>query len=208
VFQWIWTTTFDGLIRQARKPKHTTPLKEAGLDTTMRVEGLRSMSRVNAVAYWTFLTFRGREPSQIEVDRCVQTSHGPQRGGTTALDLGGDSSQKPRHGCVGKTSLLSLLFAGVRTNKRDFLGQRAEEKVRRISDYVGPNDHGVVVCEWELDAAQGLFDDSPQRYLSGVFYRRKPSCLANYGPTLLRTRRAGIRRSAVASACCCMHSRS
>src|SRR5262249_12828552 len=32
VFQWIWTTNFDALIRQARAPKHTTPLKEAGLD--------------------------------------------------------------------------------------------------------------------------------------------------------------------------------
>jgi hypothetical protein len=73
----------------------------------------------------------------------------------------------------GKTSLLSLLFAGLRTNKRDFLGQRAEEKVRRLSDYVGRSDHGVVVCEWELDADLGLFDDSRPRYLSGVFYQRK-----------------------------------
>jgi hypothetical protein len=75
----------------------------------------------------------------------------------------------------GKTSLLSLLFAGLRTNKRDFLGQRAEEKVRRLADYVGRNDHGVVVCEWELDAEQGLFADSGPRYLSGVFYQRKDS---------------------------------
>jgi len=73
----------------------------------------------------------------------------------------------------GKTSLLSLLFAGLRTNKRDFLGQRAEEKVRRLSDYVGRHDHGVVICEWELDAEQGLFDDLRPRYLSGVFYQRK-----------------------------------
>jgi hypothetical protein len=73
----------------------------------------------------------------------------------------------------GKTSLLSLLFAGIRTNKRDFLGQRADEKVRRLSDYVGRNDHGVVVCEWELDAEHGLFDDSRAQYLSGVFYQRR-----------------------------------
>lgn len=73
----------------------------------------------------------------------------------------------------GKTSLLSLLFAGLRTDKRDFLGQRAEEKVRRLTDYVGRNDHGVVVCEWELDGEQGLFDQSHARYLSGVFYQRK-----------------------------------
>lgn len=73
----------------------------------------------------------------------------------------------------GKTSLLSLLFAGLRTNKRDFLGQRAEEKVRRLTDYVGRNDHGVVVCEWELDGEQGLFEEPGARYLSGVFYQRK-----------------------------------
>ena len=73
----------------------------------------------------------------------------------------------------GKSSLLSLFFAGVRPGKRDFLGQRADEKVRRIEDYVGPRDHGVVVCEWELDADRGLFDDPGPRYLSGVFYERK-----------------------------------
>ncbi len=73
----------------------------------------------------------------------------------------------------GKSSLLSLFFAGVRPGKRDFLGQRADEKVRRIEDYVGPRDHGVVVCEWELDAERGLFDDPAPRYLSGVFYERK-----------------------------------
>ena len=70
----------------------------------------------------------------------------------------------------GKTSLLSLFFAGVRPNKREFLGQRAEEKIRSIDDYVGRRDHGLVVCEWELDAEKTLFDDGAPRYLSGVFY--------------------------------------
>jgi len=73
----------------------------------------------------------------------------------------------------GKTSLLSLFFAGVRPNKREFLGQRAEEKIRRLEDYVGPHDHGVVICEWELDAERSLFADAPPRYLSGVFYKRR-----------------------------------
>ena len=73
----------------------------------------------------------------------------------------------------GKTSLLSLLFAGVRPHKRDFLGQRADQKIRQITDYVGPHDHGVVACEWELDTPPGLFNDSAPRYLTGVFYRRK-----------------------------------
>ena len=86
----------------------------------------------------------------------------------------------------GKTSLLSLLFAGLRTNKRDFLGQRADQKVRRLSDYVGPRDHGVVVCEWELDTEHGLFDDSPTRYLSGVFYQRKDSAGAGGEPDIER----------------------
>lgn len=75
----------------------------------------------------------------------------------------------------GKTSLLSLFFAGVRPNKREFLGQRADEKIRRLEDYIGPHDHGVVVCEWELDTERGAFDDVPPRYLSGVFYQRKES---------------------------------
>ena len=75
----------------------------------------------------------------------------------------------------GKTSLLSLFFAGVRPNKREFLGQRADEKIRRLGDYVGPQDHGIVVCEWELDTERGLFNDSPPRYLSGVMYQRKES---------------------------------
>ena len=73
----------------------------------------------------------------------------------------------------GKSSLLSLFFASVRPGRRDFLGQRADEKVRRIEDYVGPRDHGVVVCEWELDTDRSLFEDSGPKYLSGVFYERK-----------------------------------
>jgi DNA repair exonuclease SbcCD ATPase subunit len=72
----------------------------------------------------------------------------------------------------GKTSLLSLFFAGVRTHQRDFLGKRAEAKIRSLEDYVGPRDHGVVACEWQLDAEANLFDDGGPRYLSGVFYQR------------------------------------
>lgn len=79
----------------------------------------------------------------------------------------------------GKSSLLSLFFAGLRPSKRDFLGQRAEEKIRRIGDYVGPRDHGAVVCEWELDAEKSLFEDGPQRYLTGVFYQRSESASGN-----------------------------
>ena len=52
----------------------------------------------------------------------------------------------------GKTSLLSLFFAGIKPHQRDFLGKRAEEGIRGIDDYVGSRDQGVVICEWELDA--------------------------------------------------------
>lgn len=51
VFQWVWTTNFDGLIRQARIPKHTTPLKEAGLDTTLRVEGFDDLDHAAYLVY-------------------------------------------------------------------------------------------------------------------------------------------------------------
>lgn len=40
-FQWIWTTNFDGLVKQARRPHHTRPLKEIGLDTSSRVQDIR-----------------------------------------------------------------------------------------------------------------------------------------------------------------------
>src|SRR5690606_18585574 len=75
----------------------------------------------------------------------------------------------------GKTSLLSLFFAGVRPHLRDFLGKRAESKIKSIDDYVGPRDHSVVVCEWEVDAERGLFDEGGPRYLTGVFYQRASS---------------------------------
>ena len=75
----------------------------------------------------------------------------------------------------GKSSLLSLFFAGVRPNKLEFLGRLADEKIRRLEDYVGPRDHGVVVCEWELDSDRRLLTDAAPRYLSGVFYQRKES---------------------------------
>ncbi|MBS0151027.1 MAG: SIR2 family protein [Nitrospira sp.] len=43
VFQWIWTTNFDGLIRQARKPELTRPLKEIGLDSLQRLCGVQEI---------------------------------------------------------------------------------------------------------------------------------------------------------------------
>ena len=72
----------------------------------------------------------------------------------------------------GKTSLLSLLFSSVCPDRRDFLGKRADQKVRALEHYVGARDSGVVVCEWELDAENSLFGDPAPCYLSGVFYER------------------------------------
>lgn len=37
--KWVWTTNFDGLVRQARKPTHTRTLIEAGMDTATRFDG-------------------------------------------------------------------------------------------------------------------------------------------------------------------------
>jgi hypothetical protein len=75
----------------------------------------------------------------------------------------------------GKSSLLNLFFSVVRPNQRDFLGGKAEGR-RRLIDYVQRDDRAVVAAEWELDGSGGLFDetDRPPRYLTGVFYERKP----------------------------------
>lgn len=109
--------------------------------------------------------------------RLSSIGHGSARFDDVTLDFT-DRLGRPTNSVLwlrnggGKTSLLSLFFAGIRPGKRDFLGQRADEKIRRLGDYVGPHDHGVVVCEWELDADRDLFGDSRPHYLSGVFYER------------------------------------
>ena len=36
-FQWIWTSNFDGLVRQSRKPEHASPIKEIALDSSTRI---------------------------------------------------------------------------------------------------------------------------------------------------------------------------
>ena len=111
--------------------------------------------------------------------RLVSVGHDSARFEDVTLDLT-DHQERPTNSILwlrnggGKTSLLSLLFASIRPSKIDFLGKRAEGKIRRIEDYVGPRDQSVVVCEWELDDDGGrLFDDDRPRYLSGFFYQRK-----------------------------------
>lgn len=107
--------------------------------------------------------------------RFVSLGHANARFDDLVLDLrdaagrATDSTLWLRNG-GGKSSILNLVFGLIRPGRRDFLGGKAEARKRRIEDYVGANDHGVVAAEWELDAGDGLsLDDEPQRYLTGVF---------------------------------------
>lgn len=73
----------------------------------------------------------------------------------------------------GKSSILSLFFALLRPNRRDFLGSMADAKQRRIENYILPNDRSVVAAEWVVDqvseAIDGAIAEQP-RFLTGVFY--------------------------------------
>lgn len=73
----------------------------------------------------------------------------------------------------GKSSILSLFFALLRPNLRDFLGSKADAKQRSLKDYILTNDRSVVAAEWTLDL-QGLpletAADTMPRFLTGVFY--------------------------------------
>ena len=79
----------------------------------------------------------------------------------------------------GKSSLLNLFFALVRPDKREFMGGKDE---KRLEDYVRPNDHSVVVGEWELDASGTLaLSDEPSRFLTGVFYEYRTAGASDDG---------------------------
>lgn len=74
----------------------------------------------------------------------------------------------------GKSSLLNLLFAVIRTDRRDFLGGRADSRQRVLEDYILPSDRGVVVTEWELDEAWDALDlGEKSRLTVGVFYEHR-----------------------------------
>jgi hypothetical protein len=105
--------------------------------------------------------------------RLVSVGHPSARFGDLVLDLRDPSGHATdatlwlRNG-GGKSSLLNLFFALVRPDRREFLGNRAEAKQRRLEDYVLPRDRGIVVAEWELDTGgNGVADPT---YLTGVFY--------------------------------------
>lgn len=72
----------------------------------------------------------------------------------------------------GKSSLLNLFFAVVRPDKRDFLGNKAEQKKRKLEDYIQDNDRSVVVAEWETDGERDSLElaGTRERLLTGVFY--------------------------------------
>lgn len=72
----------------------------------------------------------------------------------------------------GKSALLSLVFAVVRPALREFLGQKVDDKIRTLSDYVLRDDHGVVVLEWEMDDLTRVGAE-PTRLLTGVFLERR-----------------------------------
>ena len=115
--------------------------------------------------------------------RLVSIGHPSARFGDLVLDFcdatgrATDATLWLRNG-GGKSSLLNLFFALVRPDRREFLGNRAEAKQRRLEDYVLQRDRGAVVAEWELDAGNGV----PQpTYLTGVFYEWGGSAGADAG---------------------------
>jgi hypothetical protein len=81
----------------------------------------------------------------------------------------------------GKSSILNLFFAGVRPNRREFLGTSAETK-RELREYVQASDHSVVAYEWELDGPRGqlAFDDHADRFITGTFYDWKGTDLKRW----------------------------
>lgn len=81
----------------------------------------------------------------------------------------------------GKSSILNLFFAGVRPNRREFLGTSAETK-RELREYVQASDHSVVAYEWELDGLRGqlAFDDHADRFITGTFYDWKGTDLKRW----------------------------
>lgn len=74
----------------------------------------------------------------------------------------------------GKSSILNLFFATLRTRKRDFLGGRADSRRRALEDYLQPGEPGAVITEWELDDPAGTLDvGEKRRFLAGAFYEHR-----------------------------------
>lgn len=75
----------------------------------------------------------------------------------------------------GKTSILTLFFGLLRPDRREVFGSKTA-----LEDYVKIDTSGMVVAEWQLDPdprSQTL--DSPEHYLTGVFYEKRSSSSSN-----------------------------
>lgn len=109
--------------------------------------------------------------------RLVSVGHEQARMDDLLLDFR-DRDGKPTDSTLwlrnggGKSSILNLFFALLRPSRRDFLGGKADSRRRSLEDYVLPQDHAVVVAEWELDRPSGTLDlaEPTARLLTGVFY--------------------------------------
>ena len=110
--------------------------------------------------------------------RFVSIGHPSARMQDLTLNLS-DQSGMPSDSTIwlrnggGKSSILSLFFALPRPNRRDFLGNKADAKQRRLEDYILTNDRSVVAAEWTLDVQTLGFDEDPTsiaRFVTGVFY--------------------------------------
>lgn len=109
--------------------------------------------------------------------RYVNLGHDNARMEDLILDLR-DSGGVPTDTAIwldnggGKSSMLSLFFSLVRPALRDFLGARAEQKLRRLDDYIRADDHALIVGEWEMDETDGgLFGDK-LHLVTGVYIER------------------------------------
>lgn len=70
----------------------------------------------------------------------------------------------------GKSSMLALFFSLMRPSLKEFLGVKAEQKLRKLEHYVGPQDHSLVLAEWDLDATD--LSGERQRLVIGAFMER------------------------------------
>lgn len=110
--------------------------------------------------------------------RLVSIGHPSARFSDVTLDFR-DGDGRATHSTLwlrnggGKSSLLNLFFAGVRPNRREFLGTKGETGKRKLEDYVLAGDSALVVCEWELDAAAGTLElGETGHFITGVFFER------------------------------------
>jgi hypothetical protein len=90
---------------------------------------------------------------QLRRVRLRSIGHPNARFAPLDLDLVGEDG-RPTHTVLwlrnggGKSSLLNLLFAVVRPNRREFLGANDDGKDRRLGDYVLDGDTAHVCIEW------------------------------------------------------------